>query len=61
MEVLSEKNAIFKVNQAIGSMAIEGIVLTTKQQQAMLRIVRGQVSAATLRAQWLAKYRQIND
>ncbi|AKX44543.1 hypothetical protein AKN87_05070 [Thiopseudomonas alkaliphila] len=59
MSVLSEQEAVFKVNQAIGSMAIEGIVLTAKQQQAMLRIVQGQVSAASLRAKWLAKYSQL--
>ena len=59
MSVLLEQEAVFKVNQAIGSMAIEGIVLTAKQQQAMLRIVRGQVSAASLREKWLAKYSQL--
>ena len=59
MQVLSNKSAIFKVNQAIGSMAIEGVVLTLKQRQAMLKIVQGQVSAVSLRAQWLSKYSQI--
>lgn len=58
MKILSDKNAIFKVKQAVGSMAIEGVVLSEQQQKKMLDIVQGKVSAASLRAQWLAKYAQ---
>lgn len=60
MNILSDKSAVFKVKQAIGSMAIEGIVLSEKQQQRMLEIVQGKVSADDLRAQWLAKYAQFD-
>ena len=49
---------IFKVQQAIGSMAIEGIRLSPKTQRVMLEIASGQVSATEVKQALIAQYKQ---
>ena len=49
---------VFKVQQAIGSMAIEGIRLSPKTQHVMLEIASGQVSATEVKQALIAKYKQ---
>ena len=49
---------VFKVQQAIGSMAIEGIRLSPKTQRVMLEIASGQVSATEVKQALIAQYKQ---
>jgi len=49
---------VFKVQQAIGSMAIEGIRLSPKTQHVMLEIASGQVSATEVKQALIAQYKQ---
>ena len=49
---------IFKVQQAIGSLAIEGIRLSPKTQRVMLEIASGQVSATEVKQALIAQYKQ---
>lgn len=48
----------FKVQQAVGSMAIEGIRLSAQTQRTMLDIASGRVSASEVRQALLAQYKQ---
>lgn len=58
MDPPSDNLIRFKVRQAIGSMAIEGIQLSKEMQDVMLRIAMGQLCAVQVRAALVAKYRQ---
>ncbi|WP_068858357.1 antitoxin VbhA family protein [Perlucidibaca aquatica] len=49
---------VFKVQQAIGSMAIEGIRLSAQTQRTMLEIASGQVSASEVKQALIAQYTQ---
>lgn len=49
---------VFKVQQAIGSMAIEGIRLSPKTQHVMFEIASGQVSATEVKQALIAQYKQ---
>lgn len=48
----------FKVQQAVGSMAIEGIRLSAQTQRTMLDIASGRLSASEVRQALLAEYKQ---
>jgi len=48
----------FRVNQAIGSMAIEGIHVSKSTRAEMLRIVSGEVSAESVIKRYVKKHRQ---
>lgn len=48
----------FKVQQAIGSMAIEGIQVSKVTRQAMEDVAAGRTSAHSLKRQLIEKYRQ---
>lgn len=49
---------VFKVQQAVGSMAIEGIRLSAQTQRTMLDIASGRLSASEVRQALLAEYKQ---
>ena len=49
---------VFKVRQAVGSMAIEGIRLSAQTQRTMLDIASGRLSASEVRQALLAEYKQ---
>lgn len=48
----------FKVRQAVGSMAIEGIRVSRQSQATMLRVASGRVSAEAVKKELIEKYRQ---
>jgi len=48
----------FKVRQAVGSMAIEGISVSRKTEAAMLKVASGRVSGKSVREELVEKYRQ---
>ena len=48
----------FKVRQAVGSMAIEGIQMTKQSAAIMLKVAAGRVSGESVRIQLVAKYKQ---
>jgi len=48
----------FKVQQAVGSMAIEGIRVSRQSQADMMRVATGRVSAESVKAALKAKYQQ---
>lgn len=48
----------FKVRQAVGSMAIEGIQMTKQSETIMLKVAAGRVSGESVRKQLVAKYQQ---
>ena len=48
----------FKVRQAVGSMAIEGIQMTKQSEAIMLKVAAGRVSGESVRIQLVAKYQQ---
>lgn len=48
----------FKVRQAIGSMAIEGIQVSKQSEATMLEVAAGRVSGKALRQQLVGKYKQ---
>ena len=54
----STELTIFKVRQAVGSMAIEGIRLSAQTQRTMLEIASGDVSASEVKQMLIAQYKQ---
>ena len=48
----------FKVRQAVGSMAIEGIQVSKQSEATMLEVAAGRVSGKSVREQLVAKYKQ---
>jgi hypothetical protein len=48
----------FKVRQAAGSMAIEGIQVSRVSEATMLRVASGRVSGKSIREELVKKYRQ---
>lgn len=54
----STELTIFKVRQAVGSMAIEGIRLSAQTQRTMLEIASGEVSASEVKQMLIAQYKQ---
>lgn len=48
----------FKIRQAVGSMAIEGIQMTKQSETIMLKVAAGRVSGESVRKQLVAKYQQ---
>ncbi|MEK6789724.1 MAG: antitoxin VbhA family protein [Pseudomonadota bacterium] len=54
----SAELTIFKVQQAIGSMAIAGIRLSAQTQRNMLEIASGQTSASEVKQALIAQYKQ---
>lgn len=48
----------FKVRQAVGSMAIEGIQVSRESEATMLRVASGRVSGETVREALVEKYRR---
>lgn len=46
----------FKVRQAVGSMAIEGMCVSRRSQADMMRVARGRVSVESVKAALKAKY-----
>lgn len=46
----------FKVRQAVGSMAIEGIQVSRQAEATMLRVAAGRVSGKTVRQQLVEQY-----
>ena len=48
----------FKVRQAVGSMAIEGIQVSKQSEAIMLEVAAGRVSGKSVREQLVAKYKQ---
>ena len=56
---MSHSNAellAFKVKQAVGSMAIEGIQVSRQAEDNMLKVAAGRVSGKSLRQQLVEKY-----
>ncbi len=56
---MSHSNAellAFKVKQAVGSMAIEGIQVSRQAEANMLKVAAGRVSGKSLRQQLVEKY-----
>lgn len=49
----------FKVNQAIGSMAIEGIYVSPRTKHTMEEVAAGSLSAAEVKRELIAKYRSL--
>ena len=49
----------FKVKQGVGSMAIEGILVSQDAQTTMLRIASGHLSAKAVKEELINKYRQL--
>ena len=49
----------FKVRQAVGSMAIEGIQVSKQSVSTMLEVAAGRVSGKSVREQLVAKYKQV--
>lgn len=50
----------FKVRQAVGSMAIEGIQVSKQSEATMLEVAAGRVSGKSVREQLVAKYKQVS-
>src|SRR5690554_6534685 len=50
----------FKVHQAVGSMAIEGIQVSKQSEAIMLDVAAGRVSGKSVREQLVAKYKQVS-
>lgn len=48
----------FKVRQAVGSMAIEGIQVSKQSEAIMLDVATGRVSGEFVREQLVVKYKQ---
>ncbi len=48
----------FKVAQAVGSLAIEGVTVSRSTKAAMLRIASGQASAKDIKNELIQQYRQ---
>ncbi|HKM37523.1 MAG TPA: antitoxin VbhA family protein [Thiopseudomonas sp.] len=48
----------FKVRQAVGSMAIEGMQVSKQSETTMLEVAAGRVSGKSVREQLVAKYKQ---
>lgn len=48
----------FKVRQAVGSMAIEGIQVSKQSKATMLKVASGRVSGKSVREQLVEKYKQ---
>lgn len=48
----------FKVRQAVGSMAIEGIQVSKGSEATMLKVASGRVSGETVREALVKKYRR---
>ena len=48
----------FKVRQAVGSMAIEGIQVSQQSEATMLEVAAGRLSGKSVREQLVAKYKQ---
>lgn len=48
----------FKVHQAVGSMAIEGIQVSKQSEAIMLDVAAGRVSGKSVREQLVEKYKQ---
>ncbi|MCB2385701.1 antitoxin VbhA family protein [Thalassolituus alkanivorans] len=56
---MSHSNAellAFKVRQAVGSMAIEGVQVSRQAEANMLKVASGRVSGKSLRQQLVEKY-----
>lgn len=49
----------FKVRQAAGSMAIEGIQVSRDSEATMLKVASGRLSGKALREQLVEKYRRM--
>lgn len=49
----------FKVKQAIGSMAIEGIYVSRRTQETMESVATGSLSATDVKRELIAKYRSL--
>ena len=58
MKTSSDTLTRFKVRQAIGSLAIEGIAVSPETQAVMQQIASGVTPAALARAALVARYRQ---
>lgn len=58
MKTTSQNITRFKVRQAVGSLAIEGIKLSAETKGMMLQIASGEISAEQARVALIAKYRQ---
>ena len=50
------KRLAFKVRQAVGSMAIEGIQVSREAEARMLKVAAGRVSGKTVRQQLVEQY-----
>lgn len=50
------KRLAFKVRQAVGSMAIEGIQVSRETEARMLKVAAGRVSGKTVRQQLVEQY-----
>lgn len=48
----------FKVRQAVGSLAIEGIQVSQQSEAIMLEVAAGRVSGKSVRAQLVEKYKR---
>lgn len=48
----------FKVRQAVGSMAIEGIEVSRESEATMLEVAAGRVSGKSVRKKLVEKYKQ---
>lgn len=51
----------FKVDQAIGSMAIEGLHLSAAEKGRMLQLANGKVTLPQVRQALLEKYRRVQN
>jgi hypothetical protein len=48
----------FRVNQAVGSMALSGIRVSAEARDKMIRIINSEVSGAELRRELVSRYRR---
>lgn len=58
MSHLEAHRVAFKVRQAVGSMAIEGIQVSPESEAMMLQVAAGQMSGKAIRQQLVEKYRR---
>lgn len=58
MKRTKQQLTAFKVKQAIGSLAIEGIQVSRESEALMLRIANGRASGSSAKEALIAKYRQ---
>ena len=52
------QHLVFKLRQAVGSMAIEGIQVSRQSQAMMLKVAAGRLAGEEVRKQLVEKYRR---